>query len=218
MRVPGAVAALVEQWREAGSPEQQSFAWSLAAWQERFPQFKADLAKLPDRVDRAIVTDSCKNAAKSVIEAEKAFVVAMTWGYGKRGYGPHRTARIFSENDDAGKKLRQVAFTVEASGSVEGYRLLANECRLKYLGPAFGTKFLAFCPQAKISPPALVIDANVGKWLLAHTDLNVAFTFWRTPSYDLYVTTMSLWAADLQVEPQMLEQCIFAAATGIPAL
>ena len=83
-------------------------------------------------------------AQKSPKKAVEAFIASMVWGFGRTGYGVLRTNRILSANPDAPEKLHHVAKVLAAEGPVEGYRAMANDDRLKWLGPAFGTKFLHY--------------------------------------------------------------------------
>lgn len=209
MTVPQAVESIVRKWQENGSPQQQAFGWSLDKWQAKFPDYAGALSKLPPAVDRDVILEACKDAASSPDSAIEAFLVAMAWGYGGVGYGPWRTKRILDGDAEAGQKLQAVAEAVATDGSVAGYQLMANASRLKHLGPAFGTKFLYFCPQAHTGPRALILDQIVGSWLDSEADLDLDFETWDTGDYETYVQTVENWAGELGVQATDIEECIF---------
>jgi hypothetical protein len=55
------------------------------------------------------------------------------------------------------------------------YRRLAQEddFRLKWLGPAIGTKCLCFWQYRPADTTALILDSLVGSWLSADTPLSI---------------------------------------------
>jgi hypothetical protein len=216
--VPAAVQGVVDRWRAAGSPAQAGIAWPRQRWTEAFPEFRQLFDGLPDRLTRVAVRRHCQSAAESADDAERSFLVVMTWGYGDVGYGPFRVARILADTPNATGRLRDAATALADGGAVAGYRALADRrrSRLKWLGPAFGTKFLHFCTPAG-QQPALILDRLVADWLRD----NVATSFnpvpWDTAAFRRYVNLMSGWSSDLGIEPDQLEVCLFteeAARTG----
>jgi hypothetical protein len=108
--------------------------------------------------------------------------------------------------------VQRVARIVATKGGLEGYRALANDDRIAELGPAFGTKYLTFCPQAPDQRQALVLDRLVSSWLTVHTYLSVTARRWSTPAYDRYLTELHAWASELGVDPLELELRILSAA------
>jgi hypothetical protein len=102
-----------------------------------------------------------------------------------------------------------VAAAVASDGALAGYRKLANEHRLDGLGPAFGTKYLYFCPQLSEQHPALILDRLVREWLRSHTDVRVNTALWSSRSYANYVQQMWAWADQLGEPADVLEECMF---------
>lgn len=216
--IPESVQSVVARWRTDGSPAQAGIPWPRLRWLEAFPKFDSILADLPDRLDRGSVRGHCQSAAQSADDAQSAFLVVMTWGYGDVGYGPFRTARILADTPDASERLRLAADAVATGGASAGYGALADRSRsrLKWLGPAFGTKFLHFCSPAG-HPPALILDRLVADWLRDHADVSLNPVPWHTDTYRSYLDLMAEWSDDLRIEADQLEACIFtdqASRTG----
>jgi hypothetical protein len=170
-RLPAAVIRVVGSWQANGRPRQAGILWRRERWLATFPGSGHALDSLPEYLDRATVRAACLDAPSSPAAARDAFLVAMAWGYGKVGYGPWRTARILQESSHAPDHLARVARRLAERGALDAYGLLAGECRLRGLGPAFGTKYLYFCPQSAAGPQALVFDRLVAGWLAEHVDV-----------------------------------------------
>jgi hypothetical protein len=136
----------------------------------------------------------------------------MVWGYGTRGYGPFRTARVLTESANASDTLSEAAVRVRRDGGVEAFRWLAAN-RLRWLGVAFATKFLYFCNVDPGKPPALVLDARVQGWLRQHADWRINLD-WRVSDYEHYVHTTMRWADQLGVTPSEAEYLMFSDAVS----
>ena len=143
--------------------------------------------------------------------AEVAFVAVMAWGYGGVGYGPYRTWRILTA-PDAGHRLAGAARRLRDHGAMAAYDCLSDggDCRLRGLGPAFGTKYLFFLPS-NAEPSALILDSLVAAWLKRETDLDVNPVAWSGETYRSYLDQMHRWAASLGCAPDELECNVFQA-------
>jgi hypothetical protein len=206
--LPEAVADLMRS-RRASMSAQLPMAWPRRRWLEAFPQQADRLASLPQGLDRARLQDVGASAATDPRSAEFAFIAVMAWGFGNVGYGPFRTQRILTETPNAAELLLSVAKTVSSQGAIAGYRRLATDCRLRYLGPSFGTKFLYFTQPRDGRPRALILDAFVSRWLGRKTDHNFAVAAWSESTYDEYLDLVHGWAAALGCEPDVLEYLMF---------
>jgi len=208
--VPAEVLIVVDRWHAADSPVQAGIAWPRQRWTEAFPTFRHLLDGLPDRLDRDLVRQQCRSAAESADDAERAFLVVMTWGYGDVGYGPFRVARILADTPNSTGRLREAATAVAEGGALAGYEALADRrrSRLKWLGPAFGTKFLHFCTPAGRSP-ALILDRLVADWLRDNVGASFNPVPWNINEYRRYVDLMTGWSVELGIEPDQLEACLF---------
>ncbi|EMD28366.1 8-oxoguanine DNA glycosylase OGG fold protein [Amycolatopsis azurea] len=208
--VPSALRTAVRQWRENGEPPQRASSWSRGSWLKYFPGRQAFLDSLPDSVDRA---EAARHAADAVTPegAEQAFLVAMIWGYGPVGYGPWRTARVLTENPHAADRLAEVAVVARDSGGLDAFRALAHE-PLRYLGVAFGTKYLRFVTAALPVETAPILDAVVRRWLAAHTGWHPNIDEWRPAVYEKYVAWLTAWSTEFDLDADMVEQMIFGSA------
>jgi hypothetical protein len=178
--VPSAVAGVVGDWQAGGRPRQQGIGWPRERWLAAFPETADALQALPVRLDRGTVGAACAGAAGSPAAAWQAFVVVMAWGYGTVGYGAWRTARILQGDSHAPDRLASVAQQLGERGALDAYGLLGGACRLRGLGPAFGTKYLYFCPQAAAGPRALILDRLVARWLARNARVSLNSGFWSS--------------------------------------
>ena len=139
----------------------------------------------------------------------KAFLASMIWGYGLVGYGPYRTERILTRDSamsdkQAIEQLVEIAGIAQSEGGVAAFDHVATQRRrrtpyLKFLGPAFGTKFLYFLTKATSVPTTPVLDSVVHGWLQQHAPEvgNFSLSWWDTASYERYVELLHSWAAEL---------------------
>lgn len=186
--------------------------WPRERWVAEFPAHTEALRALPDSVDRVTVRGACAAAATDAYSAEQAFIVVMAWGYGKDvGYGPWRTRRVLTQTPDAAERLAAVARTLEGSGPTSAYeRMTSNgDCNLRWLGPAFGTKFLYFCQPPAYEVKALIFDNLVATWLRREAGVDLDPVPWSVPNYSQYLGHMHRWSLALGCSADDLEYCIF---------
>ncbi len=214
---PAAVAGLVTDWVADGRPGQEPIPWPRDRWlpapgaHPRYPNvagFRDLLEALPNPIGRDDVRAHARRAGDSPAAALDAFVASMVWGFGRTGYAVFRTNRILAANPDAGQRLHHIAKVLTDEGPLEGYRAMANQQRLTWLGPAFGTKYLHFCSDAH--QPALVLDDLVATWLNEHCGTRLRPTRWSTAQYERYLTDMAAWS-DGRCTPTELETLVFVA-------
>jgi hypothetical protein len=208
-RPPAAVVRVVGAWQAHGRPRQPATRWPRKRWLVAFPESSRELTLLPDYLDRATVRAACLGAPSSPAAARRAFLVVMAWGYGTVGFGPWRTARILQESSHAPDRLARVAQQLAHRGALDAYGLLGGDCRLRGLGPAFGTKYLYFCPQSDAGPQALIFDRLVAGWLAQHAGVRLNPVSWSPRTYCRYLELVSSWAAALGIACDEVEQCIF---------
>jgi hypothetical protein len=205
------VDRVVTEWQAHGRPRQQGIRWPRERWLATFPESAHVLASLPDYLDRPTTRAACLGAPGSPTAASHAFVAVMAWGSGAVGYGPWRTARILQTSVDAPDRLVSVAQRLAEAGALDAYGLLGGDCRLRWLGPAFGTKYLYFCPQSPADPQALILDRLVARWLARHVDRPFNSLSWSSRRYRRYLDLVGSWADALGVAPDDVEWCIFQA-------
>jgi hypothetical protein len=220
--VPDELREAARLWREAGRPPQRGISWSVRTWTRTFPEhaaFLEELATLDNGVARADVIARCADAHTGPEAAQKAFLVAMIWGYGPAGYGAFRTQRVLSANEGAPQTLADVAKVARDAGGPTAFEwLAASGHRLRWLGVAFGTKYLYFCAANGVGQPALVLDRLVRWWLWEHCRWWLSMD-WNVAQYRDYVNTLCAWSTQLDVAPGDVEMLMFRLqAAGDPAM
>ena len=210
--VPPALTSAVLRWRDRGEPSQPASSWSRDSWRKQFPDHRSFLDALPEHIDRGEAT---RHAAHAVTPegAELAFLVAMIWGYGRVGYGAWRTARVLTENPHAVDRLAEVARVAQEHGGLAAFQDLADK-PLRYLGVAFGTKYLRFVTAAQSSnrASAPILDAVVRRWLATHADVRLNIDEWRPEVYGQYFALLTLWSTKLDLTADTVEELIFRSA------
>ncbi|MUL78818.1 hypothetical protein [Mycolicibacterium sp. CBMA 226] len=206
---------------------QRAFVWEPAGWRTEMhdlPEVQRMLDDLPARVDRGLIR---QRVLDELDEGRilSAFVGAMVWGYGDRGYGPVRVrwvltgvkqgAHTASVRGDVPGLLSDAVEVVRAKGAVEGFRFMANAGRLKYLASAFFTKWLYFA-SALDSPDdaraAPILDKQVHDWLDDHAGVTLDIS--RTHEYRRYLDVLTRWGDRFARTPVQVEQVIFSLASG----
>jgi len=205
---PPALRELVRSWVASGRPGQVGIAWPRDRWTRALPRQRSLLHGLPDLLDRDAVRRVAAGAAESEAASEAAFIATMVWGFGWVGYGPHRTSQMLALSETRAR-LNAVARAVRDDGAAAAYIRLASDCRIKGLGPAFGTKFVAFCQPMGARPMALIHDELVSSWLTAHGRLDLASRGWSPATFGAYLFQMHAWADGLDVSPETVEYLIF---------
>ncbi|MEU0196898.1 MULTISPECIES: hypothetical protein [unclassified Streptomyces] len=184
-------------------------------------------------VSRADVVAAVRAAGESQSWAE-AFVATQVWGYGLKGYGPHRTGRVLAR-PGAQEAFAEAVSLLAGEGAVAAYERLQV---LDGLGPAFLTKFLYFAGQALPEvkgPRPLILDKVLAGVLRRHaTKVGAAAGYewaaaianriwcdgdWTSHRYRIYLQWMhasseqlSAAIADWPATPDVLELALFSAA------
>lgn len=208
---------------DTGPAAQESMRWSPSRWAERFESltgidaFLRDLSSEP--LDRASVGRHV-TASQEHGRTDLAFVAAMAWGYGPAGYGPYRTARVLLAADGDGPnghvldRLRTATLVAREHGAVAGYYTLNNQPgRVRFLGPAFFTKWLYFT-TAVVGPDdpgaAPILDLRVRNWIAENGGVHLRLD--KTRDYARYLQLLDGWGAlpDRKFSRATVERAIFA--------
>lgn len=224
MTTPDALITTYKRWQYAGRPTQVPSRWNRKSWTNQLGQYEEFFNGLKiDRIDRKQAVQLSPHKVTNEEEAVQVFLLAMLWGYGLVGYGPFRTRRIM-DRPEAVAELLEVAQVAQRDGGLAAFQLIADrrsggtKSFLKWLGPAFGTKYIYFL-TAKSNPekPAPVMDAVVYRWFRKHSpDRKVRVDFWHTPSYKQFLDCLEEWAFDItqqfgqEVRLDDVEYLIFA--------
>jgi len=239
-------------WIQADRPEQGNFRWRPQAWERRFSRGEGVKSIDLEQSVRSISTAAAAkfDGDGSLIDRElvsklhapetlrpdgaddpqavaTAYIAAMVWGYGTTGYGPYRTERVLTTDPDAVQHLCEVAAIAQDPdrGGIASFATIAEQKNgefLKFLGPAFGTKFLYFltaaAPGVTMTP---VMDAVVRRWFAAEADISLNTTWWDTTSYQRYLDALDAWSTALAIgfddsplQRDQVELLIFASARG----
>jgi hypothetical protein len=202
---------VVDQWRSIGGPSQAGIKWPKARWLAALKQHEDLLLTLCNPLERAAVAAVCAEAVTDAPSAERAFVAAMVWGYGRVGYGRDRTMKVLTDTPRSADRLLAAARTLAEDGALAAYRRLAGDCRLKWLGPAFGTKYLFFCQPPGQTPTALILDATVSEWFGLNAGILLKADVWSLSVYAAYLDQMHRWADELHCRAEDVELAIFRA-------
>ncbi len=206
--VPPRIAEVVSDWVARGRPAQAPSTWIRPAWLAMLPEHEAILAGLPDELDRPFLRQVAASAGATPDAALRAFLAVMVWGYGTGPLGPFRTRRILDQAPDAPVRLMDAARAVARSAE-DGYRHLAKAGRMRYLGPAYGTKFLLVAQPPGAATTALILDSFVAEGLGELAAVHLDPVPWRWSTYERYVALMHAWAAELGIAAEDLEYVVF---------
>lgn len=206
MTTPDALITTYMRWQDAGRPTQVPSRWNRKSWTNQLGQYEGFFNELKiDRIDRKQAVQLSPHKVTNEEEAVQVFLLAMLWGYGLVGYGPFRTRRII-DRPEAVAELLEVAQVAQRDGGLVAFQLIEDRRSggkrsfLKWLGPAFGTKYIYFL-TAKSNPqePAPVMDAVVYRWFLKHApDRKLRVDFWHTPSYEQFLYSLGEWASHIR--------------------
>ena len=198
------------------SAAQRGFAWRPDKWRavlgslEGMPRQTLE-SGLISRREPALLAD--KVARGSLADARTLLIAAMAWGFGDRGYGPWRTARML-ETPGAEGKIIQVVELTRATGALAAYSALSGNCRLHRLGPVFATKLLYFC-GANADPPGpkpVVLDGLVGRLLAS---VGIPLVWWRFQAQDYlrYLQLLGSISQEVRASPGDVECALFQYAS-----
>lgn len=202
--MPDALLQTYERWYRAGRPAQVGSRWNRTAWSRQLPQYTDFFESLgPDGLNRVQAVEK----SPAVVDHQTAvqvFLLAMVWGHGSVGYGPFRTRRIL-ERPEVASELLEVAEIAYRGGGLEAFAHVASRRResgtfLKWLGPAFGTKYIYFLTaQDTTQQPAPVMDAVVRRWFGVHVpDRPLKVGIWDVLSYRTFLESLTEWAEEIR--------------------
>lgn len=151
----------------------------------------------------------------------RLFVASHVWGYGLRGYGPSRLAKV--ERSTSQDQIEGLLGKALKSGIDRGPMAAYDVLRLehpgppaaKYWGPAFFTKTLyaGLRDQGGVRP-ALILDDVMGTQVtelsgLPHLLYRERGYNWSTYRYGVYIAWMGQTSERLDVSPELLEYSLF---------
>ena len=190
----------VEDLRKAsGDVMSHQVNWNPLSWKRQgLEMFKPQISKFASECrqinKRHIISrQDVLTLSESV---EDVFIGAMIFGYGPIGYGPSRIERVISENPGLVEKLKN-QYESAADGPRESWESHTQSNRIKYLGPAFATKFAYFAARKQQSNQAIPLIADINTswalWSLTGIPRSVEIQ----DSYMAYVDLAHTWGADI---------------------
>lgn len=205
----GLLFKLFEDWKKAGSPEQEGFDWAVSKinWIKSFPKDSQFIEKLPLQIDRIEVRRICESPEYSIREK---FLAVMIWGYGDRGYGPYRVSQMLDQPHALG--VLDASFELCQLGDPKGAYEYLRLNRIRILGPSYSSKFITFCTPREVGAP--IYDSFIALWVeqFAKNDFaNVPTTAerWNSKTYSRYWDWIKDHAVEFDCYADELELVIF---------
>ena len=106
-------------------------------------------------VNRSDVFEHAARARAGDLSWTDVLVASYAWGYARTPFGPFRITRILNQNQHIEETLSEVAELLHSNDPLGAYFVLRNPRnahgigKIKYLGPAFFTKFLVLCSRQR---------------------------------------------------------------------
>lgn len=170
-------------------------------------QGRKHVGGLPVKLDRESVRSFCDSLGRDRDGVIAVFLASQIWGYGDRGYGPHRVQAAL-EHPDLVPALQCAADELDDGNPVDAFEALCVIFDLPNLAMSFGTKYLFFADRRR---NALILDRLVGTWLVEHADVRLQLTR-HTNSYRHWLELAATWAAELETTSEDVELLIFSDA------
>lgn len=205
----------------AGDSIQPTYGWNRDQWVAAAPEIVrpllADRDCVPDLLDRSAIIHLCAAISDSK-STMLAFVATMAWGADTRdGRVAPRTGAGLNATH-ANERLATMVDVARGGDPKRAYRV-AKVNAIKGVGPAFATKFLAFCSRAQYPDGpdrqvALIHDSVMSAWLWEEAAVDVFADDWRPRAYDRYLDTMWAWADAEGVSADRIEEIIFRSSVS----
>lgn len=211
---------------------QKAFTWDRAKWEPMvsdIPDAANVLQSLPAEVNR----DTVRDAVQGNLVRERvmgALVPVLIWG-GPGGYGPYRARRILTAGTNTAggtaeteirERLIKAGEIVQGGNPVEAFRFMNNDGKIKYLGPAFFTKWLAFSSMSgsiegkNVAP---ILDKRVRDWIFQNTKGTdqISLRTTSTAHYQRYLDLLDAWGGPYGRSRAQVELAIFDLTRDRPA-
>lgn len=150
-----------------GPVMKQRIPWYPRSWVGA-KKFRGEILELQDlcEIDGHKSSISREQVLSFGATPEKLFIASMVFGYGDRGYGAWRVARV--RNLVSGGEFSKAIggqYAAAALSPADSWNTHTGSERLKFFGPAFATKFAYFAAlqQGRDFPMPLIADANTSK-------------------------------------------------------
>lgn len=203
-----------------GDVMSQEILWNPQSWIDTLnPSFSKSLTYFAagcrqDEKQHVITRRDVVNLSEGF---EELFIGSMIFGFGPIGYGPFRVKRMLEMNHGWKEKLQQ-QYLAATKGPALSWESHTRVNRVKYLGPAFATKFAYFAArhqEAKGDVP-LIADVNTSRamWQLAKIPRSAQ----RKAGYLEYVRLAHSWGAQVGGDygADEIERALFEIGKNLP--
>lgn len=145
---------------------------------------------------------------------------SLAWGLGTRAPRLHARLDGIAEDKRKAANLLTEAWESALNGAdaEKAYSVLTTHKgrgRIKWLGPAFSTKFLYFAQGSTKAPSYVILDAVVARNLRPAAWPSAPSTAWWPSTYGAYCLLMQNWAEEAQLRsgnetsPDQIELAVF---------
>lgn len=152
------IAEVIAALRNACGIEECEIAGASIARAQRLGRFESGarlVSLVPEAVRPYTISDVVAQRVKWIPErwtdVFDLFLMALTWVYKTKDYGPSRARRILNE-DGAGEKIADIVATVRRDGTEARWRALLSTHKIPGLNMSFGTELLDFAGHTTESP------------------------------------------------------------------
>jgi hypothetical protein len=190
----------VEDLRKAsGDVMSHQVNWNPLSWKRQgLEMFKPQISKFASecrqvKIQHVISRQDVLTLSESF---EDVFIGAMIFGYGPVGYGPFRIGRVINENPDLLEKLKGQYFAAGNSPR-ESWESHTQSNRIKYLGPAFATKFAYFAARRQRSKGTVPLIADINTSSAMSSLAGIPRSVEKSERYLEYVDLAHTWGADI---------------------
>lgn len=138
---------------------------------------------------------------------------ASAWGAGTSGRNMRRRMKSVRQDPAGFAALLREAGVVGRTDPRAAYELLYPRRRtaIRFLGPAFFTKFLYFAGAGAPDHPSLILDARVAAALNTSIDRRgLRYGGWKSETYQGYCLLLERWAREHGVRADVIEHRLFA--------
>lgn len=169
-------------------------------------QFPADV------VTRDSLFDMASGADSDPVAAERLLWNSVAWGLGKRKRLVKKRIASFAADPEALSAALVEAARLSKTDPEAAYSLLQpGRPLIKYLGPAFFTKFLYFAGEGAADHPSLILDQRVATalnrfgWKSLPTQGG-----WAASAYGRYASLTARWTTELNCPRRdLIERYLF---------
>ncbi|MFF3253859.1 hypothetical protein ACFYWP_23260 [Actinacidiphila glaucinigra] len=122
----------------------------------------------------------------------------LAWGSGSKLRNNHRRLDVIGEGTSTAAAALREAASLARTDPEAAYRRLFTGTRVRYLGPAFFTKYLYFAGGGSSEHPCVILDSQVAETLNKRCGWHSLRSGgnWPPETYQRYCTLLTRWARE----------------------